>query len=639
MYRFGDCELDARSGELRKNGRKVRLAEQPFQVLLLLLAHPGEVVTREEVRQALWPDATFVDFEAGLNSAVWRLREALNDSAEKPRYVETLPRRGYRLTATVDATDANAVDAPAAPAISPARAAGTAEIETSASREDGARIRVWSGAAVLAIAAALLTSLIVSGTGKARQDPPAPAQIRSLAVLPFENLTGDPEQDYFADGMTDALTSDLAQIRALRVISRTSAMQYQGAKKPLPQIARELDVDVVVQGAVTRSGDRVRVNAQLIQAAADRHLWARRYERELRDVLALQGEVARAIAQAIQVEVRPEEGRRLASARVVHPDAYDAYLKGRFFWSKQSRDGKLKAVAYFEQAIEKDPTYAPAYSGLSDTYRQFDQQGLAAPRECMPKAEAAARKALALDDTLSEAHASLAGVLYRYHWDWPGAEKEFLVSLELDPNSAEGHRAYATYLASVRRDEESLAEVRRARELSPLSLSINTQLGRALTHLGRYEEAIDQLRKAQEIDASFVGPTIALGVLYLRKGDLPQAIAALEKAAALSSPRSQAWLGYAYGVTGRRTEAVKILAELERLSRQQYVPPLSFAIVHLGLGEKQRALALLETGYEERTVDSPGLAVLFELLRDEPRYQAILRRMGLPAPGSALGEK
>jgi TolB-like protein/DNA-binding winged helix-turn-helix (wHTH) protein/Tfp pilus assembly protein PilF len=619
-FRFADLEFDARSGELRKQGLKVRLSEQPFQVLLLLLAHPGEVVTREELRQRLWPESTFVDFEAGLNSAVRRLREALNDSAEKPRFVETLPRRGYRLIATVEA---------------PAALAPEKE-ETRGPARPASRFRLpfWTGAAAVGAVAALVATLAMLAPWQPLRGRSTPAQITSLAVLPFENLTGDPEQDYFADGMTDALITDLAQIRALRVISRTSAMQYKGAKKPLPQIARDLGVDAVVEGAVARSGDHVRVNAQLIHAVTDRHLWARSYERELRDVLALQGEVARAIAQAIQVEVRPEERRRLAGARVVHPDAYDAYLKGRFFWTKQSRDGLLKAVGYFQQAIEKDPTYAPAYSGLSDTYRQFDQQGLAPPRECMPKAEAAARKAMGLDDMLAEAHASLAGVLYRYHWDWQGAEKEFQVSLELDPNSAEGHRAYSTYLATLRRHEESLAEVRRARELSPLSLSINTQLGRALTRLGRYEEAIDQLRKAQEIDASFAGPSIALGVLYLRKGDQTEAIVALENAAKLSSPRPQRWLGYAYGVTGRRPEALKILADLQRLSQHQYVPPLSFAIVHLGLGDKQRAMALLEDAYAERALEVPDLSgEVFDLLRDEPRFRALLRRMGHPSSG------
>jgi TolB-like protein/DNA-binding winged helix-turn-helix (wHTH) protein len=341
---------------LRKQGLKVRLSEQPFQVLLLLLAHSGEVVTRDELRQRLWPDATFVDFEAGLNSAVRRLREALNDSAEKPRFVETLLRRGYRLIATVE------------PPVVPA----PEKEETRGPPRPANRFRLplWSGTTAVASVAALGAVLAVTASWERLRLRAAPEQIRSLAVLPFENLTGDPEQDYFADGMTDALTTDLAQIRALRVISRTSAMQHKSPKKSRPQIARELGVDAVVEGAVARSSGRVRVTAQLIHAATDRHLWAQSYDRELRDVLTLQREVAGAIARSIQVEVRPDEQRRLAATRAVHPEAYDAYLKGRFFWSKRSPADMLKAVGYFEQAIEKDSTYAPAGIRLARARRR-----------------------------------------------------------------------------------------------------------------------------------------------------------------------------------------------------------------------------------------------------------------------------
>ncbi len=329
-----------------------------------------------------------------------------------------------------------------------------------------------------------MVGLILSGSGDSSPGRPCPRPIRSLAVLPFQNLTGDREQDYFVDGVTEALTTNLAQIRALKVISRTSAMQYKRPNTTLPRIADELDVDAVVEGAVMRSGDRVRVTAQLIHAASDRHLWARSYDRDLRDVLALQGEVARAIAEALQVELRPDERRRLSRTAAIHPEAYEAYLKGRFYWSMRGRDNLLKAAGYFQQAIAEDPTFAPAYSGLSDTHRLFDTNGLASPRECMPKAEAAARKALALDDTLAEAHASLAGVLYRYHWDWEDAEREFQRALDLDPNYAEGHRAYAIYLLTMRRDAEALHEVRRAQELSPLSPVIGVEVAAALMRVG-----------------------------------------------------------------------------------------------------------------------------------------------------------
>jgi TolB-like protein/Flp pilus assembly protein TadD len=462
-----------------------------------------------------------------------------------------------------------------------------------------------------------------------------PVKIGALAVLPFENLTGEDGQDYFVDGMTDALITNLAQVRSLRVISRTSVMPYKRANKSLPRIAEELDVDAVVEGTVARSGGRVRVTAQLIHAATDRHLWARTYERELRDVLALQAELAAAIAQAVQVKLQPEERRGPAARGTVDPEVYEAYLKGRFFWNKRSPPHLSKAVEYFQQAIERDPTYAPAYSGLSDAYRLFDLSGLARPRECMPKAEAAARKALALDDTLAEAHVSLAGVLYRYHWEWEAAEREFRLGLELEPSDAEGHRAYAIYLLVVRRHDEALAEARRARELSPLSLPINVELATALLRAGRYDEAIAQLQKTLEIGPKFGRAYLTLAETYLAQGDRPRAVAAFEKAASHSGAPPDHWLGYAYGLTGRRREALEVLARMEKLSRERYVSPQSFAVVHLGLGDKDEAMAWLEKTYEERAFEFLGFSsAVFDELGDDARFQDLRRRMRLPAaPG------
>jgi TolB-like protein/DNA-binding winged helix-turn-helix (wHTH) protein/Flp pilus assembly protein TadD len=616
IVRFRDFEVDTRSGELRRSGRKVRLPEQSLQILELLLDRAGEVVTREELHQRLWPAGTFVDFDAGLNNAVRKLRDALADRADSPQYIETLPRRGYRFIASVEAPPVEALE-PTAPR-EPARRAGF-------------RLRLPGAGATVAALAAALVALTLSGTSDRWRGRSGPVKIVSLAVLPFENLTGDDGQNYFVDGMTDALITNLAQVRALRVISRTSVMQYKRANKSLPGIAEELGVDAVVEGTVARSGDRVRVTAQLIHGPTDRHLWARSYERELRDVLALQGELAGAIAQAIQVKLQPEEQRRLTRTTAVQPDAYEAYLKGRFYWSQWSPEGLLKAVGYFQQAIERDPGYAPAHSGLSDAYRLFDLSGLAPPRESMPKAETAARKALALDDTLAEAHASLAGVLYRYHWDWEGAEREFRISLELEPNYAEGHRAYAIYLLTVRRHEEALAEARRARELSPLSLVINTELGTALVIRGRYDEAIERLQKALEIDPKFARAYWTLAVAYYGQGDRPRAVAILEKAVSLSGGVPHPWVGYGFGVTGRRREALEMLARLEKLSREHYVSPQSFAVVHLGLGDKDQAMAWLEKAYEERAFEFLGFSgPVFDRLSDDPRFQDLLRRMRLP---------
>lgn len=624
-YRFGDFAFDPSSGELQRHGLKVRLQEQPFQVLMLLLARPGEVVTREQVRQALWPGDTFVDFDAGLNSAIKRLRDALGDSADQPRFVETIPRRGYRFVAPVEAPS---VPAPAPPVTEvPATPAAATPVPAQPARRSR-----FAGATAASAALAVVVVVLAVGVTRDRWrgDRSGPVAITSIAVLPFENLSGDREQEYFVDGMTDAIITKLAQVRALRVISRTSITQYQRTDKLLPRIAEDLNVDAVVEGTVMRSGDRVRVTAQLIHAPTDRHLWARTYERELRDVLALQAELAGAITQAVQVKVQPEEQRQLAARGTVDPEAYDAYLKGRFFWNKRSAQSIAKAIEYFQQAIDRDPTYAPAYSGLSDAYRWSGVQRLP-PREYMPKAEAAARKALALDETLAEAHSSLAGVLYRYHWDWEGAEREFQRSLELDPNYAEGHRAYAIYLLTVRRHEEAVTEARRARELSPLSPVINVELAAALLRVGRYDEAIQQVHKTLEIDPKFFPAHATLALAYEGQGDRPRAVAALEKALPPASRENNHWLGYLYALSGRRVEALAVAARLEKLSRERYVNPQSIAVVYVGLGDRDQAMAWLEKAYENRSFEVLGFSgQVFDHLEGDPRFQDLLRRMRFP---------
>jgi TolB-like protein/DNA-binding winged helix-turn-helix (wHTH) protein/Tfp pilus assembly protein PilF len=623
VVRFGAFELDVQSGELRKQGLRTRLTPQSFQVLLLLLERRGEVVTRDALRQKLWPADTFVDFDMGLSSAVKKLREALGDSAENPRFVETLPRRGYRFIAGADR-----------PAVSAPDEAGTQRLATPGSGPHRPSAR--GGLVAVAVLAAALIALVASGgrewLSRSFATRAAPLEIKSIAVLPLENLSGDASQDYFADGMTDALITELAQIGRLRVISRTSMMQYRGTRKPLPEIARELNVEAVVEGTVVRVGPRVRITAQLVHAPTDRHLWARSYDRELRDVLALQEEVARAIAQAVQVEVRPDERRRLSQAAAVDPEAYELYLRGRFYWSMRGRENLLKAAGYFQQAIAEDATYAPAYSGLSDAYRQSDQEGLA-PSECMPKAEAAARKALALDDALAEAHASLAGVLYRYHWDWDGANREFQRSLDLDPNSAEGHRAYAIYLLTMRRDEEALHQAQRAQELSPLSPVISVEVAVALMRVGRYDEAIEQLQKTRELEPTSPRVDQTLALVYAQQGDLRKAIAVFEQGRARDGRSATApgpWLGYLYGAAGRNAEARAALRGLEERSRQQYVTPQHFATIHLGLGHRKEAFAYLERAYEQRAIEVLGFSgPLFELLHDDPRYRDLIGRMGL----------
>lgn len=626
-FRFGPFQFDPRSGELRRDGTTVRLQEQPFQILKLLLAQPGEVVTREEMRRALWPGDTFVDFDVGLNSAVKRLRDALHDSADAPRYVETLPRRGYRFVAPLlpppDAT------APSEPALAAEPTPVPVAAVSTPARP--ARPRSWilpatASAAALAVAAAALLG--------ARVRPPAAASpgIRSLAVLPFQNLTGDPEEEYFVDGVTEALTTDLAQVHALTVISRTSAMLYRKPDKPLPVIGQELGVDAVVEGAVSRSGDQVRITAQLIEARTDRHLWARTYDGELKDVLALQGEVATAIAQAVEAEIRPEERSRLAPTATVAAGAYESYLKGRFYWRMRGRENMVTAAGYFERAILEDPAFAPAYSGLSDFHRQSVNFGLARPLDAMPKAEVAARKAVELDDALAEAHASLAGVLYRFRWDWAGADREFRRALALDPSSAETRRAYAVYLLTTHRDEEALGQMRRALALSPLSPVIAVEAGYAATRAGHFDQATAYLRRAREMDPDFARVDDTLALLYLKQGE-PEKAAEVIAARRARKPRGELgepWAGFAFGLAGRQAEARAELLALEGRARREPVPAQALAEVRLAVGDRDAALGLLEKAVPEKDVEVLGFSgPLFDQLKDEPRYRALVARMGL----------
>jgi TolB-like protein/DNA-binding winged helix-turn-helix (wHTH) protein/Flp pilus assembly protein TadD len=629
---FGVFELDLRAGELRKHGLRIRLQEQPFQVLAMLLEHPGEVVTREELQKKLWSADTFVDFDHGLNKAINKLREALGDSAESPRFVETVARRGYRFLAEVKIAD-----------VAPARSSGpvtqTQRPETAPNLpelgNDSAVPKSRRPSLVPKTAAFALILLTASLTAWEFHpwNRSAPT-IRSLAVLPLESLSNDPSQDYFADGMTDELISDLGQISALRVISRTSVMAYKHARKPLPQIARELNVDAVVEGTVLRSGDQVRITAQLIDASADKHLWSQSYEGELRDTLALQSKVARAIADQIQINLNPREQAALRSAKVVNPQAYVSYLKGRYFWNKRSAESLKVALAYFNQAIDEDPAYAQAYSGLSDTYALLGdwQYAVMTPKEAFPKAKAAAIKALELDSALGEAHNSLAFCLDGFDWNFDSAGKEFLRAIELNPGYAATHHWYAWHLALLHRYDEALAEMRKAESLDPLSLVINTDLAELLALAHSYDESIQQSRKTIEMDPNFGLAHNHLGQAYLQKHMYGEAIAELQKAVQLSGggPTCMANLARADAASGKKSEAEKLLGDLKKRSSPGYSHGSEIAVIYASLGDKEQAMNWLEKGYEERF--NPGVLLRpgFDPLRSEPRFQELTRRIGLP---------
>jgi len=630
--RFGVFEVDLRAGELRKHGLRVRLQEQPFQVLAMLLERGGQVVTREELQKKLWPADTFVDFDHGLNKAVNKIRDALGDSAESPRFVETVARRGYRFLAEVKAPDATPVRNPElAPPPLP-----TAEFRD---RLDLAVIPAIPKHRLPSIAwrisAFVLLALIAAfAAWKLHSWNRLPSAIHSLAVLPLESLSNDASQDYFADGMTDELISDLGQIRALRVISRTSVMAYKHARKPLPQIARELNVDAIVEGTVLRSGDQVRITAQLIEAAADKHLWSQSYQGELKDTLALQNQVARAIADQIRVNLNPQEQAALKIAKVVNPAAYESYLKGRYFWNKRTPGSLKVALAYFNQAIDEDPTYAQGYSGLADTYALLGdwQYAVMTPKEAFPKAKAAAIKALELDNTLSEAHNSLAFCFDAFDWDFDAAGKEFQRSIELNPGYATAHHWYAWHLSLLGQYDKSIEEMKKAKSLDPLSLIINADLAELLLIAHFYDESIIQSRKTIEMDPNFALAHNQLAQAYLQKHMNGEAIAELQKAVELSAgtPTFIANLARAYAASGRTSDAVKLLSELKNHSNGGYSDAAEVSMVYAALGDKDQAMRWLEIGYEQRfnpgVLQRPG----FDPLRSNPRFQDLIRRIGFP---------
>lgn len=478
---------------------------------------------------------------------------------------------------------------------------------------------------------AILVALNVGGVRSSLLTPKPSSHIRSLAVLPLENLSHDPSQEYFAEGMTEQLTTELAQISALRVISRTSVMRHEASRKPLTEIAKDLHVDAVVEGSVMQSGERVRITAQLIQASPEKHLWAESYERELKDVLTLQGEVARDIAREIRVKLTPQEQVRLTSSRPVSSEAYDAYLKGRFHWTKGTEENYRAAKKYFERAAEIDPNYAPAYSGLADYFWATDEL---APQVAMPRAKDYALKALAIDNTLSNAHTTLADVRFNADWDWPAAEKEFRRALELNPSDAEAHRMYSVFLSAMGRADEALAEIRTAQGLDPLSLLTNSTAGWTFYFARQYDRAIEQCQKVLELDPNYVGAHACLGYAYLAKRIYGKAIAECRRATtgSGSEPLRMAGLGRAYALAGRRAEARRILRGLRAESKRRYVPAYFLVTVYVALGENDEAFYWLEKAHGERDAYLTWLKVddAVDPLRSEPRFRELLDRVGLP---------
>ncbi len=616
VARFGPFELNLRAGELRRNGTKIRLQEQSFQILAMLLEYPGELVTREDIQKKLWPNDTIVEFENSINAAIRRLRLALGDSADNPQYVDTLARRGYRFIGRLEGVTRKSTESVPEPKV-------------------GFRY-AWIGALGLAVMVGVLLGSNGGGLRDRLLGGPASEEIRSLAVLPLENLSNEPE--HFTLGMTEALTTELGKISALQVISHTTAKKIKErlkeSEQSLSEIARQLNIDAVVEGSVLRSEGRIRIDVQLIQANPERHLWAESYERDLRNIFTLQSEVARAIADEIKVKLTPQEQVRMATSRPVNPEAHEAYLKGRFLFDKEEVAEAYKALEYFQQAIEEDPTYAMAYVGLADCYMWLSIRHLS-QEEAYREANAAVLKALELDDTLAEAHVSVGNFKSTMEWDWAGAEREFKRALELNPNNAAAHRYYAGHLANMGRFEEGLREAKRAQELDPLSALTSCMMGYQYWVGNLYDEMIEHCEMWLELEPdSTKALACARGRPYVQKGRYEEAIITFQELVTRNPERPDwtARLGYAYAKAGKRDEARQILNSLEELSRHTYVYPSLRAEIHLALGEKGRAIELLEEGYEGRIAYMPRAKVDPRLadLRDDPRFQDLLRRMNFP---------
>ncbi len=607
VFRFGAFEASADTGELRRGGARIRIQPQPFAVLLMLLQRPGEVVTREELCQGLWPDTAHGDFDQGLNIAVKKLREILLDSAEAPRFIETLPRKGYRLLVAV--TDHTSVEEDGKPAA-------------------GITRRMLTSRWQIVILATIL--LAAGATYRIRSCSGSPESLGTLAVLPFDNLSGDPQQDFFAAGITDEIITDLASISKLNVISRTSVVRFKEKQKPLKQIAAELGADYIVEGTVKRDGTRVRVTVQFIDARLDRHLWAENFDRELNEILDMQSEIAYTIARQVETQVQIKAG----PARNIRPEAYEAYLRGRSAWNQRDESGLLESVAQYRKAIQMEPSFTEAYAGLADSYTTLGYFSYLAPQACFPLARAAAEKALQIDSSDAEAHASLGYVQFYYDWDWNGAEKEFRRAIELAPNYATGHHWYSVYLTAMVRFAEARVEIEQARRLDPLSLAIQTDIGFEAFYSSDYGRAERQLKSVLAMNPHFALASLWLGRTYQATGRFEEAILEYREAEiGLNKwPVASAALGNAYGKAGYRAQAELITRDLEKLSKERYVTAYGSALVAAGRDERDPAIALLEQGFREKTHWLVWLRLdqRWYTVRDDERFRQMVKRMNFP---------
>jgi TolB-like protein/DNA-binding winged helix-turn-helix (wHTH) protein/Tfp pilus assembly protein PilF len=638
--RFGLYTADLHAAELRKGQDHVALQNLPFRILSVLLREPGRVVTREELRHELWPEDTFVDFERGISTAVSKLRDALGDTANNPRFIETVGRRGYRFIAPVT------LIAPERPreftvgkgngeAAAPALAVEVFETRLEPVSPPTAKPRrrtliIYSLLLLvgLGVLAAGLRLVIGRNSRVASQ-----REIMSIAVLPLENVSGDPQQEYLSDGLTDAVTNLLAQIADLRVISRTTAMHYRHTAKTTPEIAKELGVDALVEGSVIRSGNHLRLTIQLVQAGKDRDIWANSYERELQDVLSLERELSREIAAQIRIQLTPEQEERLAQKRTVDPESYTLYLHGRYYWHQRSEQSLTKAIAYFKQAIARDPNLAPAYAGLADTYVVLPFFAAAPPPDTYQRARLSAEKALALDPALADAHNSVAYAKLYEDWNFAGAEREFKKAIALNPNYATAHQWYAELLSIEGRNQEAIAEINRALDLDPQSAIMHHQAGQILRSAREYPDALNEYHKSLELDPDFIANYFSMYVTYRRSGDYKRAIAAAEIHSKIIGEEYRQGLFQAaqiFSAQGKEAFLRKSAQLWQRVPANlaSYYEILDRAELH----QWEQCIKILEREYKNHNplVLNAKTDPELDPLRSDPRFQALLRKIGLP---------
>jgi TolB-like protein/DNA-binding winged helix-turn-helix (wHTH) protein/Flp pilus assembly protein TadD len=661
--RFGEgYELDLRPRRLRRGSHVLKLERIPFEILLLLLEHRDEIVTRDQIVSRVWGQGVFLDTDNSIRGAIRKLRQVLKDDAETPRFIQTVTGQGYRFIAPViTPKEAGAASEPEASVVTTRdrdfvseldgwllarrlRLVGadqdrTAERVTHAGTAHGqgnrkVYRRLFVGAVALLPVACLLLFLAVWGWRRASSPPTRSQGKIVLAVLPFENLSRDPDQEFFSDGLTEEMIAQVGKLNRdrLTVVARSSVAKYKGSNLAAKEIGRELNADYLVQGSVRRWSDRVRITVQLVQAQNQTDLWAESYDRELKDLLAVQDSVVQSIASQIHIALTEEEKTRLANPRQTRPEAYEAYLKGRYYWNKRTADGMQKAEHYFQQAIDSDPTYAAAYSGLADCNSGLTWHGFKSPADALPKAYAAARKAVEIDPQSAEAHASL-GLVLSHGWDWAGAEAEFRRALALDPQYANAHHWYGDYFSIKRRHDEALAEASRALELDPLNLMISTWVALRYYQAHNYSRAIEQARNSVELDSNFAAAHLLLGEGYVQAGLHSEGVSELKRAASLSggSPLYTAQVAFALAAAGRKREALRIAHELETISRKRYVSPYGLAQIYAALNSDEDTFKWLQAAYSDRAVWMGYLAVdpIFDRYRSDHRFQELLRRIGL----------